>query len=256
MKKILRRSRSKAKAHAFILIPWHIGNRWDVTLNAVRMARGLRYFVTEDAEDARFQFSKVLKVDCAGKTFVTVPYLPDQKFLEKVLKALRSEDVGMVSSGGVPCFSDPGGWLVRELQKRGERVVSLGGASCLTTLLSLSGFDWIQTPAKRAFSFIFFQENGNHHAFREVIGRRDEPVIVFVERLAFAACIKAMKGPAAGRQVSAFFDLTKTTSSDKYPYADQVLTMTCADWLRETKKIRWAKVSDVALMVHPEESGS
>ncbi len=246
----------KPAGRTLFLIPWHIGNRADLTLNAVRMARRLRCFITEDAEDTRAQLQNVLHIDCAGKELLTVPIRFDKDFLTRVLNILRKEDAGMISSGGAPCFADPGGWLVRELRERGVSIAALAGASTLSTLLSLSGFDWIQTPASGSFSFIFFRNGVNEKHFREVVGRDREPVAVFLEKPAFRDCLKVMRDLIGKRPVAVFFDLTKVTSSNKYPYANQVRTLSCADWLREAKKIRWEKISDVALLVHPAEAGS
>jgi 16S rRNA (cytidine1402-2'-O)-methyltransferase len=232
-----------------ILIPWHIGNWEDMTFNAVSTANRLRLFLAEDAEAAREQFLK-LRLDCAGKEFLTIPILPEAAFLDRVLEALGREDVGMVSLGGAPCFADPGGWLVRELRARDVPVVALGGASSLTALLSLSGFDWVATPAARSFSFVFFDGKGSHDQFLSVAGRRGEPVVVFLGKDEFAACLRVLQEPAGDRRISVFFDLTKSPK-EQFPYGNQVRTMNCEDWLQEAGHIRWQDVADVALMIHP-----
>jgi|GEM_PF-1712720 len=243
---------SKAEAgHALILIPWHIGNWQDMTFNAVSTANRLRCLLTEDAVEARSQFAK-LRMDCSGKEFLEVPARPEPAFLRRVLGLLRGEDLGMISLGGVPCFMDPGGWLVRELRARGRRVVALAGASSLTTLLALSGFDWIETPRSRSFSFVFFDENGDQSAFRAAAGRAREPIVVFIRKHAFADCLCGMRDLVKSRRITAFFDLTKSPR-DQYPYADRVRTMDCAGWLREAARIPWAEIADVALLIHPDE---
>ncbi|MBI4676593.1 MAG: hypothetical protein HY748_03320 [Elusimicrobia bacterium] len=240
----------KKEYHTLYLIPWHIGARGDMTLNAVHMARRLRAFLAEEAEEARSQFFKVLRLDCAGKEFLTIPARPEPGFVNRVLALLAKEDVGLVSSGGMPCFADPGGWLVRDLRSRGVDIAPMAGASSLTTLLTLSGFDWLEDPPTRRFSFTFFEETGPHDDFRETVGRRFEPVIVFLRARAFASCLKMMKDLAGQRPIAAFFDMTKP--KPKFPYADQVRTMSANEWEAGVKKVRWEKVSDIALMIHPE----
>lgn len=240
-------------SHSLILIPWHIGNWEDMTFQAVSTANRLRCFLAEDAEAARAQFLK-LRLECADKEFLTVPVRPEAGFLDRVGERLRQEDVGMVSSGGAPCFADPGGWVVAGLRQRGVPVKALAGASSLTTLLALSGFDWVAQPPSRSFSFVFFDKSGGQEAFRAAAGRR-EPVVVFLAAQDFAACLEAMREPAGARRVTAFFDLTKSPRS-QYPYADQVRTMTCAGWLAELSGIRWKDVADLALLIHPEDEGS
>ena len=222
-----------------------------MTLRAISTTNRLRCLVTEDAAEAREQLLK-LRLDCAGKEFLEVPARPQPAFLRRVLDRLRVEDVGMVSLGGVPCFMDPGGWLVRELRERRVPVMALAGASSLTTILALSGYDWIETPRSRSFSFVFFDEHGDQSAFRAAVARAGEPVVVFIRKHAFVDCLRGMRGLVKSRRITAFFDLTKNPP-EKYPYADRVRTLDCAGWLREAARIRWPEVADVALLVHPHE---
>jgi 16S rRNA C1402 (ribose-2'-O) methylase RsmI len=158
--------------------------------------------------------------------------------------------VGLVSSSGVPCFVDPGAWLVREARARGVPVVALGGASSLSTLLALSGYDWIDHPPTRAFSFVFFEPGADPAYFRAVVGRREEPVVVYLPKGGFDACLAELGPLAGGRAVTAFFDLTRPPRTG-FPYANEVRTLSCAAWRRRGRRIRWDKVSDVALLVEP-----
>ena len=238
--------------HALILIPWHIGDWRDVTFHAVSELKRLRCLAVEDAAEARAQLAQ-LRLDGSGKEFLAVPPRPRPAFLRRVLARLRREDVGMLSLGGVPCFMAPGGWLVRELRGRGVPVRALAGASSLTAVLSLSGFDWVETPHSRSFSFVFFDERGDQSCFRAAAGRAGEPVVVFVRKHAFRDCLRGLRRAVGDRPVTAFFDLTKNPPED-YPHADRVRTMSCAGWLREAARIPWRKVADVALLVHPDES--
>ncbi len=242
-------------AGTLLLIPWHIGHWGDMTFNAVRQARRLRLFLAEDAADAAKQFSSVLRIDCAAKEFRTIPVRPDKKFMARALQALKTEDVGVVSSGGIPCFADPGAWIVREARAAGVPVVALGGPSSLAALLSLSGYDWINDPPSRAFSFVFFMksEKGGGEGFRARLGRADEPVVVFVEKGAVAECLEAIRASGCGRPVSLFLDLTK---GPRFPHANQVRTMSAARWASELGSIDWEKVSDAAMMIHPGASAA
>ncbi|MFI5360709.1 MAG: SAM-dependent methyltransferase [Elusimicrobiota bacterium] len=240
-------------AHALILIPWHIGHRGDVTFNTLRAARRLRVFLAEDADEARSQMREILRVDCSGKEFLTIPVRRDQSFLERVLDILRREDVGVVSSGGVPCFSDPGGWLVRESRDRGVAMAPLAGASALTTLLSLSGYDWIVEPKTRSFCFIFFTA-ADVERLRGALLRKDEPIVVFLNKNSIEECLRTVADLDGARRISLFFDMTKAPKS-KFPYANEVRTSPARSWLKTARSIRWKAVSDVAVMIHPEGAG-
>jgi 16S rRNA (cytidine1402-2'-O)-methyltransferase len=242
---------SARAGHALILIPWHIGDWKDMTLHAVSTLKRLRCLVVEDAAEARSQFA-ALRLDASGKELLEVPVRPRPDFLRRVLARLRREDVGMVSLGGMPCFMDPGGWLVRGLRRRGAAVEALPGASSLTAVLSLSGFDWVESPRSRSFSFVFFDERGDQAAFRAVAARSGEPVVVFVRKHAFTACLRGLRGVVGSRSITGFFDLTKNPP-ESHPWADRVRTLDCARWLREAARIPWARVAEAVLLIHPDE---
>ena len=238
------------KARALVLIPWHIGDRGDVTFNTLRAARRLRVFFAEDAGEARSQLSEILRLDCSGKEFLTIPIRRDEDFLKQVFKVLSREDAGVISSSGAPCFSDPGGWLVREARTRGVAIIPLAGASALTTLLSLSGYDWILEPTTKSFRFIFFGA-ADVERMRDALLRKDEPVVVFLNKRSIEACLRAVAKQDAARRVSLFFDMTKVPKS-KFPYANEVRTLPAGSWMKAFRRIHWEFVSDVALLIHPE----
>ncbi|MCM2305316.1 MAG: SAM-dependent methyltransferase, partial [Elusimicrobia bacterium] len=137
--------------HTLFLVPWHIGNRLDITVNAARVARELRVFLAEEPELTRRQFEGDLGVDCKGKEFLLIPEKEDPRFLKEVLARLAAQDVALICSGGIPCFIDPGAWLVRSLRAREVPVRALAGASILSTMLSLSGMDWTGTHNRGTF---------------------------------------------------------------------------------------------------------
>lgn len=244
-------------AHTLFLVPWHIGNRLDVTVHAARVARKLRVFLAEEPGLTREQFTRDLGVDCAGKEFLLIPEKEDPAFLEKVLAKLAAEDVAVICSGGIPCFIDPGAWLVKRLREREQPITALAGASILSTMLSLSAVDW--TGAHNRGTFVIYLEaspqGGGNEVFLDAVRREHEPVFVFLNVHKLRECLTVMKPLLGRRQVSVFFDLTKKTRG-KYPYADRVMTMGCAAWLKEAGKIPWAEISDIALMLHPLEDAA
>ena len=230
-----------------VLIPWHIGNLHDVTLGAARAARSLRFFLAEEPEATERMFVSDLGVDCRGKEFTAIPELENEAFLNDVLAKLRAEDVGLICSSGVPCFLDPGAWLVRRLRAREVPVTALAGASILSTLLSLSGLEWAREQSRGTFAF--YLDGPSRKDILEAVQRPDEAVFVFLGVGKFRECLEFI-GPSVGeRLISAFFDLTKPKTG--FPYADRVMTMDRRDWLKEAEAIRWKEVSDVALMIHP-----
>lgn len=247
----------KTNDHSFLLIPWHIGNMRDVTVHAAQAARRTRVFLAEEPGLTRLQFEKDLGIDCRGKEFLPIPEKADPAFLKEVLARLREEDVALICSGGIPCFIDPGAWLVKSLRERGTPVTALAGASILSTMLSLSGVDWTGTHNRGTFLIYLASgpDGGPHASLLEAVRREDEPVFVFLALDQFEECLRTMEGAVGGRLVTAFFDLTKVPRT-RFPYADRVITLNCRAWRKEAGRIPWKRVSDVALMVHPREAAS
>lgn len=237
------------------LVPWHIGNRLDITVNAARAARKHRVFLAEEPALTQRQFEDDLGIDCRGKEFLLIPEKADARFLKKVLAKLKTEDVVLICSGGIPCFIDPGAWLVKSLREREVPISALAGASILSTMLSLSGVEW--TVANNVGTFIIYLSpaapGGANPTLREAVRRENEPVFLFLGLAQFHECLKAMEPLVGERQISVFFDLTKKTRG-KYPYADRVMTMGCREWLKEELRVPWKEISDISLMIHPREA--
>ena len=237
---------------SLVLVPWHIGDARDLTLDAAAEARRLRVLLVESVEDARRELSGRLKLDLSAKELRAVPEKRDPAFRDEVLRLLEREDVGLLASGGVPGFVDPGAWLVGDLRARGAAIVPRAGASCLSALLSLSGIEW-RDKETNAFTFAFFLDGapGGEEETRFLsLVRRREPVIVFLARASAQRCLRLLKDAAPRRPVTLFFDMTKSAGGD-YPMADKVLTRTAKRWLDAWDEVPWERVSDVALMVGP-----
>ncbi|MBI5499179.1 MAG: hypothetical protein HY907_02980 [Deltaproteobacteria bacterium] len=243
--------RRRARAGCLHLLPWHIGHGADVTARVVADVTRLRMLLVESVDNARHELRRLRGVDPAAKELRTIPETPDPGFLDWLVAVLRREDVGMMASGGIPAFVDPGAWVVAALRERGVRIVARPGPSCLTTMLSLSGIEWRLDT--NAFSFAFFldvpPDSRGERRFR-LVARRPEPLFVFLRKTRVERCLRVLRDEVGSRPVSLFFDLTKGRSR-YFPLGDEVRTMTCAGWLAALRTLPWARISDVALMVGP-----
>jgi MoaA/NifB/PqqE/SkfB family radical SAM enzyme/16S rRNA C1402 (ribose-2'-O) methylase RsmI len=241
--------------HSLILIPWHIGNRRDITVNAVGRMRSLHWFLAENPEAAKREFSEMLSGNSPANNFILLPETADPEVLARVCRLLETEDVGLIASGGAPCFVDPGAWLVRALRQRGVPIVSQGGASILSAIFSLSGVEWIGRPNLASIMFFAQRYSADKRSFLEALRRQDDeqPVIVLLQTGDFEACLRALRSAIGARQISVFFDVTKDRR--KYPYADQVRTLSCPRWLEEARALDWERISEIALMIHPLVAG-
>lgn len=238
----------KSTGHPLVLIPWHIGNLRDISINAAGAARDIRVFLAEEPDVTKRAFASDLGLDCRQKEFLLIPAKEDKAFLRNVCVKLEAGPVGLICSSGIPCFVDPGSWLVKRLRALGRPITAYAGASVLTTMLSLSGTDWAGDETLCCGTFIIYTEDSP--TFRKAIRRKDEPVFVFLATSKVRECLALMEPIVGERPVSAFFDLTKVPKS-KFPYADRVLTMNCGEWRKEAESLPWELISDVALMVLP-----
>jgi 16S rRNA C1402 (ribose-2'-O) methylase RsmI len=236
-------------------MPWHIGNHADLTVNVLVTLRRLRVFLVEAPAAARRELARLLPGGTTGKVLLRIPPEPRDAFLRRVLALLEREDVGLLASGGAPCFCDPGAWVVRELRLRGVQIVAQAGPSGLAAVLSLSGVEWTGNDCN-TFTFAFFCRPARGRtppAMREALGRTNEPVVVFLPVPDLPHCLRLIAARDGGdRRVTVFFDLTKT-AAQRFPFADQVRTLTAREWLRVHHRVRWDRVSEIALLVHRRE---
>jgi 16S rRNA (cytidine1402-2'-O)-methyltransferase len=124
-----------------------IGNLEDITL------RGLRFLKESDiiaCEDTR-QTVKLLNHYGITKPLISYHAHSSRKRTDEIIEVLRQgRQVALVSDGGTPGISDPGGKLAAEALEQGIPVQSIPGPSAVTAALAGSGF-----PADR-FVFLGF----------------------------------------------------------------------------------------------------
>lgn len=240
-----------APSGRFFLIPWHIGDVRDLTFNALSLVRRLDFLLVEDVESARRDLIR-LRADPRAKTLVAVPRDSDPALTARVLSALAGGDVGLVASGGIASFVDPGAWLVSELRRLGVSLVATAGASALTTMLALSGIEWRAKTTSNFTFAMFFDEDGDGRADGRFIAlaRRREPLFVFLKKSEVARCMALLEPVVKDRPVTLYFDLAKSPP-EKFPLSGVVRARACSQWRRELSSLPWDRIDDVSLMVGP-----
>lgn len=112
-----------------------IGNLEDISFRAVRILKEAGLIAAEDtrkalrllaAYDIHTPLESYHRHSSGGK-------------LERLLEALESRDVALISEAGTPGISDPGQELIREAIARGFPVVPIPGPSAVITALVASG---------------------------------------------------------------------------------------------------------------------
>lgn len=115
-----------------------IGNLEDITLRALETLKGVDLIACEDTRHTalllnRYEIKRSLVSYHQHSKITKIDYLIDE------LK--NGKNIAVVSDAGTPSISDPGGTLVSAAQKEGIGVVSIPGASALTTGISVSGLN-------------------------------------------------------------------------------------------------------------------
>jgi 16S rRNA (cytidine1402-2'-O)-methyltransferase len=114
-----------------------IGNVGDITDRAKLILREADIVAAEDTRATKILL-KILGIK--NKT------ISNHKFNEKhqveyfLSKLEKGKNIALVSDAGTPCISDPGGIIVKAAAEREIAVVSVCGASSVTTALSICGF--------------------------------------------------------------------------------------------------------------------
>jgi 16S rRNA (cytidine1402-2'-O)-methyltransferase len=120
----------------FFLVGVPIGNIDDFSFRAIKTLQSCNYIVCEDTRETKFILSHF---DIKA---TLIPYTPrNPNTLEGVLNLLSSgKNLAFVCDRGMPCISDPGSSLVRDLKSKGVRIHCIPGPSSVTTAFSLSGY--------------------------------------------------------------------------------------------------------------------
>ncbi len=117
------------------LVATPIGNLEDITLRALRVLREVPLIA---AEDTRHMRKLLAHFEIATPT-ISYHEHSGPAGIERVLAALASGDVALVSDAGTPAVSDPGEELVRAAIAAGYPVVPIPGPSAVMTALIASG---------------------------------------------------------------------------------------------------------------------
>ncbi len=119
------------------LIGTPIGNLGDITPRAIEMMKAVPVLAVEKWTDT----VKLLKhLEVGEKKILNYDDKNSRRMTPKILEMLKSEDVALVTSAGMPGVSDPGAYLVEQAREAGNDIVPIPGPSALSTAIAVSGF--------------------------------------------------------------------------------------------------------------------
>ncbi len=178
-----------------------IGNLEDITLRALRVLREVKLIAAEDTRKTR----KLLNAYDI-KTPMTSYYEHNKlSKLDRIMAALESGDVALVSEAGMPGISDPGYELIAAAGERGISVVPVPGASAVISALAASGL-----PTDR-FTYLGFLPNRGPARRRALQNDRDNPgtLIIYEAPHRLGATLEDVLEVLGDRRMAVCRELTK-----------------------------------------------
>ncbi len=159
---------SKGKIY---IVATPIGNLEDITYRAIKILQNVGMIVCED--------TRVTGKLCAHYKIQTERVSANHhtsysKLLTIIKKVKKGYDIAYVSDAGTPGVSDPGNQLVNIALENGIDVVPIPGASAITAIVSIAGFNM------QKFCFLAYppHKKGRQTFFKKV-SNSDIPVIYY-----------------------------------------------------------------------------
>jgi 16S rRNA (cytidine1402-2'-O)-methyltransferase len=112
-----------------------IGNLEDLSPRAVRTLREVSLIAAEDTRHSR----RLLNYFAVQTPLVSYHEHNRSERRERLLEALKTGDVALITDAGTPAISDPGADLVAAALTSGHRVSPVPGPSALSAAISASG---------------------------------------------------------------------------------------------------------------------
>ena len=187
-----------------------IGNLEDITMRAVRTLKEADLIFCEDTRTTK-KLLDHYKVVAETRSFYKSGKRGDRKpepNFDYVLDELKNgKNIAFVTDAGTPGISDPGNRLVSKIVENGIAVISIPGASALTTLASISGIDLTK------FVFLGFppHKKGRETFFKEIAVLK-YPVIYYesphrlVKNLELLSNLAPKKNIILGRELTKMFE--------------------------------------------------
>ena len=124
--------------NALYMVATPIGNLQDLTLRAFNVLKNVDFIACEDSREA----GKLMKSLDLKKEFIICHAHNEQKKAIYIAELIQNgKSIAYISDAGTPCMSDPGNFVVREVQKLGFKIIPIPGASALTSILSVCSFN-------------------------------------------------------------------------------------------------------------------
>lgn len=180
-----------------------IGNLKDITLRALDVLKSADIILCEDTRTTK----KLLSAYEISKKCISFHKFSTEKEIESILNLFETyENIALVSDAGTPAISDPGSLLVKLVREQlpDVKIVSIPGASAITSAVSISGFPMSQ------FTFFGFlpHKKGRQKKLDEAMSY-DHSVIFYESTHRILKLLEEIKERQPDRKIAICKELTK-----------------------------------------------
>ena len=188
-------------SYTLYIVGTPIGNLEDVSLRCLRILSDVSLIAAEDTRVTR----KLLSRYDIHTSLTSFNHRNWKGKLPKLLEALKTADIALVTDAGTPNISDPGHELTTGAVLDGAQLSVIPGPSALTAAVSLSVL-----PSGR-FIFIGFLPRRTTQRQRSLMELSDQriPIVVFESPHRLLACMKDILSTLGDRPITVCRELTK-----------------------------------------------
>lgn len=178
-----------------------IGNMNDISRRAIQVLGEVDLIAAEDTRHT----GRLLQRLGVRTPMVSYHEFNERQRVDRILEALESGSVALVTDAGTPGVSDPGAILVRAAADAGHSVVPVPGPSAAIAAVSASGL--VDGP----FTFVGFlprQPNRRSEALAGMLGL-GMPLVIFESGQRIVDLLISIANLSPDRDITVFRELTK-----------------------------------------------
>ena len=188
------------------LVATPIGNLEDITLRALNVLKSVDVIACEDTRHSQI----LLNHYDIHKRLISCYKEKELKSSEGIINLLEEgKNVALITDAGMPCVSDPGAIVVREVRAKGYKVSIVPGPSACVSALALTGI------TRRGFCFLGFlpEKKKDKDELLDSYAKIDTNLIFYVSPHNINDDLKYMYSHFGDRKVFVVKELTKMYES-------------------------------------------
>lgn len=176
-----------------------IGNLEDITIRAIATLSKADYILCENTQvsNTLLNAHKILE----KRLILFTDHTREEDFLP-YLEYAKTQNVALISDAGTPLISDPGYRLIKSAHELGIKVVSIPGASSITSAISVCGI-----PSSQ-FCFLGFFEEWKLELVNKIL-KEEISVIFFLPGRDIYKILKIISAEINSRDIAVTRELTK-----------------------------------------------